>query len=49
VAGRELTPPDAICWSLICDTTAGDSAARERFARVYLPVISAYLAARAVD
>jgi RNA polymerase sigma-70 factor (ECF subfamily) len=46
VAGRELTPPDPTCWSLIRDATAGDSAARERFARVYLPVVKAYLVVR---
>jgi len=38
--------PDATCWSMIRDAAGGDSAARERFARVYLPVVKAYLAAR---
>ena len=41
-----MTSPDATCWSLICDAAGGDPAARERFARVYLPVVTAYLAAR---
>ena len=31
---------------MIRDAAGGDSAARERFARVYLPVVKAYLAAR---
>jgi RNA polymerase sigma-70 factor (ECF subfamily) len=37
---------DATCWTLIRDAAGGDPAARDRFARVYLPVIRAYLAAR---
>ncbi len=41
-----MTTPDVTCWSLICDAAGGDPAARERFARVYLPVVKAYLAAR---
>jgi RNA polymerase sigma-70 factor (ECF subfamily) len=42
-----MTPPDDLtCWTLIRDAAAGDPAARERFARVYLPVVKAYLAAR---
>jgi RNA polymerase sigma factor (sigma-70 family) len=38
--------PDATCWSMIRDAAGGDPAARERFARVYLPVVKAYLASR---
>lgn len=37
---------DATCWTLIRDASAGDRAARERFARTYLPVVRSYLAAR---
>src|SRR5262245_53587095 len=38
--------PEATCWTMIRDAAGGDPAARERFARVYLPVVKAYLAAR---
>jgi len=38
--------PDATCWTLIRDAAGGDAAAREAFARVYLPVVKAYLTAR---
>jgi RNA polymerase sigma-70 factor (ECF subfamily) len=41
-----VTSPDPTCWTLIQAAAAGDAAARERFARVYLPVVRAYLAAR---
>lgn len=41
-----MTSPDVTCWSMIRDAAGGDPAARERFARVYLPVVKAYLAAR---
>ncbi len=41
-----MTSADATCWTLIRDAAAGDAAARERFARVYRPVVKAYLAAR---
>jgi RNA polymerase sigma-70 factor (ECF subfamily) len=41
-----MTSPDVTCWSIIRDAAGGDPAARERFARVYLPVVKAYLAAR---
>jgi DNA-directed RNA polymerase specialized sigma24 family protein len=41
VADAEFTS-----WTLIRDAAAGSPAARERFGRVYLPVIRAYLAAR---
>lgn len=41
-----MSPPDVTCWSMIRDAAGGDPAARERFARVYLPVVKAYLAAR---
>lgn len=34
------------CWTLIRAAAAGDRAARDRFARLYLPVVWAYLAAR---
>jgi RNA polymerase sigma factor (sigma-70 family) len=38
--------PDLTCWTLIRTAAGGDRAARERFARVYRPVVAAYLAAR---
>lgn len=41
-----MSSPDATCWTLIRDASAGDPAARERFARVYRPVVRSYLAAR---
>ena len=41
-----MPSPDATCWTLIRDAGGGDPAARERFARAYLPVVKAYLAAR---
>jgi RNA polymerase sigma factor (sigma-70 family) len=41
-----MTSPDVTCWSMIRDAAGGDPAARDRFARVYLPVVKAYLAAR---
>lgn len=41
-----MSPPDATCWTLIRDAAGGDPAARERFARLYLPVVRAYLGAR---
>src|SRR5262245_29095475 len=41
-----MTSPDATCWTLIRDAAGGDAAARDRFARVYLPVVRAYLGAR---
>jgi RNA polymerase sigma-70 factor (ECF subfamily) len=41
-----VTSPDPTCWTLIQAAAAGDAAARERFARVYLPAVRAYLAAR---
>lgn len=37
---------DATCWTMIRAAATGDPAARERFARVYLPVVRAYLGAR---
>jgi RNA polymerase sigma-70 factor (ECF subfamily) len=36
-------PPDVTCWTLIRDAASGDAAARDRFARVYLSVVRAYL------
>jgi len=41
-----MMSPDATCWTLIREAAGGDPAARERFARVYQPVVRAYLAAR---
>jgi DNA-directed RNA polymerase specialized sigma24 family protein len=41
-----MTAPDATCWTMIRAAAGGDPAARERFGRVYLPVVKAYLAAR---
>jgi RNA polymerase sigma-70 factor (ECF subfamily) len=40
------SPAELTCWTLIRDAAGGDPVARERFARVYLPVVKAYLAAR---
>ena len=39
-----MPAPDATCWTLIRDAAAGDPAARDRFARAYLPAVRAYLA-----
>jgi RNA polymerase sigma-70 factor (ECF subfamily) len=44
-----MTSPDATCWSMIRDAAGGDPSAREQFARVYLPVVKAYLTARWQD
>src|SRR5262245_13460221 len=41
-----MPSPDATCWTLIRDAADGDPAAREQFARTYLPVVRASLAAR---
>lgn len=41
-----MTAPDVTCWTMIRDAAEGDRLARERFARLYLPVVKAYLAAR---
>jgi len=41
-----MTSPDATCWTLIRAAAGGDPAARERFARVYLAVVKAYLDVR---
>jgi RNA polymerase sigma-70 factor (ECF subfamily) len=41
-----MNVPEATCWTMIRDAAGGDPAARDRFARVYLPVVKAYLAAR---
>ena len=40
------SPDDLTCWTLIRAAAGGDPAARDRFARVYLPVVTVYLAAR---
>ena len=37
---------DATCWTLIRGAAVGDASARQQFARLYLPVVRAYLAAR---
>jgi RNA polymerase sigma factor (sigma-70 family) len=37
---------DFTCWTMIRDAAAGDAAAREQFARLYEPVVRAYLVAR---
>jgi len=37
---------DLTCWTMIREAAAGDPAARDRFARVYQPIVAAYLAAR---
>ncbi len=41
-----MTPADATCWTLIGAAAGGDAAARERFARVYLPVARGALGGR---
>jgi RNA polymerase sigma factor (sigma-70 family) len=41
-----LSAPEPTCWTMIRDAACGDQAARDRFGRVYLPVVRAYLAAR---
>src|SRR5829696_3818619 len=41
-----MSSPDVTCWTLIRDAAGGDATARDRFARVYLPVVRAYLGAR---
>ena len=41
-----MTPPDATCWTMIRAAAGGNAAARERFARVYLPVARGALAGR---
>jgi DNA-directed RNA polymerase specialized sigma24 family protein len=41
-----MAPLDSTCWTLIHDAAAGVDAARDQFARVYLPVVRAYLVAR---
>jgi RNA polymerase sigma-70 factor (ECF subfamily) len=41
-----VTNADLTCWTLIREAADGDPAARERFGRVYLAVVRAYLAAR---
>ncbi len=40
------SPDELTCWTLIREAAAGDTAARERFAAVYLPVVKVYLTAR---
>ena len=41
-----MTQTEATCWTLVQDAASGDEDARGTFARVYLPVVRAYLAAR---
>jgi hypothetical protein len=41
-----MPAPEVTCWRMIRDASGGDPAARERFARAYLPVVKAYLVAR---
>jgi RNA polymerase sigma-70 factor (ECF subfamily) len=38
--------PDETSWTMIRDATRGDTAARDEFARSYLPVVRGYLARR---
>lgn len=38
--------PDETCWTLVEDAAAGEDGARDAFARLYLPVVNAYLRAR---
>lgn len=41
-----MDPRDSTCWSLVRGAAAGDPEKRESFARLYAPVIRAYLGAR---
>ena len=41
-----MTPADATCWTLIHAAAAGDGPSRERFARLYQPIVRNYLASR---
>ena len=41
-----MTRTESTCWTLVQDAAAGDEDARGTFARVYLPVVRAYLLAR---
>lgn len=41
-----MLEPELTCWTLIRSAASGDGAARESFARIYLPVVRAYLSAR---
>jgi len=41
-----MTKSEATCWTLVQNAAAGDEDARGTFARVYLPVVRAYLTAR---
>ena len=44
---KEMTSDPALtCWTLIHDAAAGDATARDRFARLYEPVVRAYLGNR---
>ena len=42
----DRAPPSDTCWTVIGHAARGDGAARETFARTYLPVVRGYLAAR---
>jgi DNA-directed RNA polymerase specialized sigma24 family protein len=44
--GKRVPPFDSTAWTMIAAAGAGDSAAKEQFARHYGPVIRTYLAAR---
>ncbi len=37
---------DETCWTLVEDAAGGRDGARDEFARLYLPVVKAYLGAR---
>ena len=41
-----MTDPDVTCWTLIHDAADGNANARDQFARLYDPVIRAYLGNR---
>ena len=41
-----MTHDPPTCWTLLLEFVAGDTVARERFARSYEPVVRSYLAAR---
>lgn len=44
-----MSPTDSTCWTVIQGASAGSPNEREAFARLYLPVVRAYLAARWKD
>jgi RNA polymerase sigma factor (sigma-70 family) len=41
-----MTSPDLTCWTLIQNAVVGNATARDRFARLYEPIVRAYLGNR---